>query len=73
MLSYTSLQGRTTNFPSKTLSMKSMQLYADGKLTSLYPAGIDGTGASLTLHLSEELRIHAGGKIKVRRNVAYFL
>ena len=48
------------------LSMKSMQLYADGKLTSLYPVGIDGPGASLTLELSEELRIHAGGRIEVR-------
>ena len=66
------MQGRTTDFPSKMLSMKSMQLYADGKLTSLYPVGLDGPGASLTLDLSEGLRIHAGGKIEVNRYLVAF-
>jgi len=52
--------------------MKSMQLYADGKLTSLYPVGNDGSGSSLTLHLDEGLRIHAGGKIEVKRLLQLF-
>ena len=73
VLSCILLQGRTTNFPSKTLSMTSMQLYADGKLSSFYQSGNDGSGASLTIHLIEKLRIHAGGKIEVRNDVVCFL
>jgi len=59
--------------PPKTLSMKSMQLYADGSLRSVYPGGSDGRNASLILQLTEGLRIHAGGNINVRRDHAYFL
>ena len=55
----------------KTLSMKSMQLYADGNLTSVYPGGSDGRNASLILQLTEGLRIHAGGNINVRRDLTY--
>jgi len=53
--------------------MKSMQLYADGNLTSVYPGESDGRTASLILQLTEGLRIHAGGNINVRRNYTYFL
>jgi len=53
--------------------MTSMQLYANGKLSSLYPSKNDGSGASLTIHLIDGLRIHAGGTIEVRNYIAFYL
>lgn len=59
------MQAHSTGEDARTLSMDSIQIYADGKMTSEYAAGEDPVEPTISVKLNDTLRLHAGGKIIV--------
>ena len=49
----------------RSLSLDVLQMYADATLVSMYGASETTDRPSLVLHLSQQLRMHAGSHIQV--------
>ncbi|CAH1775844.1 unnamed protein product, partial [Owenia fusiformis] len=57
-------EGQSAGLDKQEFTMNSVNIYADGVLTSLYGEGATTSRPSLGLTLTEELRLHSGGVIQ---------
>ena len=57
------LQGYTSGYNKLTFAFDTVQIYADGKMSSAY---VDEFTPSLVLEITNLLRLHAGATIEVK-------
>ena len=67
---YIYLQGFSTGKNAREFAFDNVQLYADGSITSDF---VEEFEPSISIDITDTLRMHAGSKILVSRNLAIIL